>query len=54
MSGIAATWKAIYEDWLPRSDQYEEDKNQACFEYFPPDVEKGDCLVSIYAAVKPK
>jgi AraC family transcriptional regulator len=54
MAEIGTTWGSVYGSWLPSSERYAEDPTRACFEYFPPGVEKGEARVSIHVAVKEK
>ena len=54
MDAIGPTWGAIYSEWLPASEQYEEDGTRACFEYFPPGSETGQMLLSIFVPLRPK
>jgi predicted transcriptional regulator YdeE len=54
MDALGPTWAAIYEEWLPASDQYEEDETKACLEYFPPGAEDGRAPVLIHVPVKNK
>ena len=52
LDAIGLTWAAIYNEWLPGSDQYEEDESKACFDYFPPGIETGQGIVSIHVPLK--
>jgi predicted transcriptional regulator YdeE len=54
MDGIGPTWQAIYDTWLANSEEYAEDENRACFEYFPPGVREGKAPVSINVPLKAK
>lgn len=54
MSGIAETWKGIYENWLANSTEFAEDESGTSFEVFPPGVHEGLSSVSIFIPVKRK
>jgi predicted transcriptional regulator YdeE len=51
MDAIGPTWGFIYGEWLQKSDRYTEATEKACFEYFPPGIEKGEGKVSIHVPV---
>jgi predicted transcriptional regulator YdeE len=51
MDTIGPTWGFIYGEWLAKSDTYAEDTEKACFEYFPPGIDKGEGKVSIHVPV---
>lgn len=53
MKDLAATWGAIYREWLPAS-KYLEDETRPAIEYYPPEMTGPESEATIFVAVKPK